>query len=515
MHLPKTFAMNKVSDVTIINGLYLILILGLMSQQRRDLSSNFVELERCSVGNYLAVDRSCWDFLEEIRLSTRTEPKYKEWRLKAVDIDSKVNGFIGVIDSTMTSVLAAAGGPDSSFSGRPTLFRSRSVTSRMYSEDGGVERLVEKILVLYSELMKVIDKSDRQSMHLSLEKYLRTDRPLWQFSLQHNLPHLPVAAVLALLSQLKLDAKISELAVLNYCMDKTIGGCGGGLDKYLVAIVPKKQYLLSGLDNFAASVVLGRYAALSPKVVLFGNGMLLPNNEGLGLFSGPIEHGIGERIFTASARIRHPLTGRVEWVKSVIKYQVGGSSVDVLADKMQVFYVGIDHHLAIKATDFSSADLQVTVQGADASIRQEGSDYVLTARDTGVCKVLVKTPDYKFPMEFSYQVKPCPDPIPVLGAIGKRNFDAGEFQQVDSLSAQLPDFDFAQDCTIVGFHLTKVGKRVDPIEVPNNSGRFSAEAKALIQSAAAGDHYLFTDIQARCAGDKSSRAIGSLCVVIR
>ena len=118
-------------------------------------------------------------------------------------------------------------------------------------------------------------------------------------------------------------------------------------------------------------------------------------------------------------------------------------------------------------------------------------------------------------MEFTYQVKPCPDPIPVFGQIGKGNFEVVEFQQLDSLSAQLPDFDFALECTIVGFNLTRVGKRVDPIEVLINGGKFSAETKGLIQSAAAGDNYLFTDIKARCAGDKSSRAIGSLCVVIR
>jgi hypothetical protein len=369
-------------------------------------------------------------------------------------------------------------------------------------------------MVGHGELVGVTDVRDRAYFPLLLSRYLWTHKSPEQFILEDNLPQLPVGSVLALLSQLKLDAKISEATVLNYCFEKTTGGCGY-LDLYFVHVVPQKEYFYAGQYTFRGKLMLVVIPPSWLKVKFYSDRQLLPKHDQYARHSGPVEMGIGEKTFTATARIEDPVTGRVQWAKSTFLYEVGRSSVSVLADKMQVFYVGIDHHLAIKATDFSSADLQVTVKGADASIRLEGSDYVLTARDTGACKVLVKTPDYKFPMEFTYHVKPCPDPIPVVGTIGKRNFDAVEFQQLDSLTAQLPEFDFAQDCTIVGFNLTKVGKRVDPIEVSNNCGRFNSETKALIQSAAAGDHYLFTDIQARCAGEKASRAIGSLCVVIR
>ena len=87
-----------------------------------------------------------------------------------------------------------------------------------------------------------------------------------------------------------------------------------------------------------------------------------------------------------STSARDPKSSKWLRLHGNLNYLVGRPSVDVLADKMQVFYMGIEHHLTINATDFSSADLAVSLKGADASLRQEGSDYVLTAGETSVCK---------------------------------------------------------------------------------------------------------------------------------
>ncbi len=117
-------------------------------------------------------------------------------------------------------------------------------------------------------------------------------------------------------------------------------------------------------------------------------------------------------------------------------------------------------------------------------------------------------------MEFTYKERACPDPVAVVGHFGQISFEATEFHVLDSLSAQLTEFDFAKECSIVGFILTKVGRRVDPIQV-NNGGLFSSETKAIIQTATSGDNYLFTALKAKCSGDRVSREIGSLCAMIR
>ena len=91
----------------------------------------------------------------------------------------------------------------------------------------------------------------------------------------------------------------------------------------------------------------------------------------------------------------------------------------------------------------------------------------------------------------------------------------GEFKAQGGLGAFLDNFDYDCNCVVQGFILTKIGKRQDPVEISNTGPRYGSQANRLIQTARPGDTYLFTNVRARCPGDKTSRLINSLAFIIR
>lgn len=212
----------------------------------------------------------------------------------------------------------------------------------------------------------------------------------------------------------------------------------------------------------------------------------------------------------------NPLTKVAKTYHGDFAYEVGQKSIAVAADKMNVFYVGVDNPLTVSAAGIETSKLKVT--GSGLGLKKTGkSSYVV--HPTRVMKeafIVVSGGDK--PVRKKFRVKKIPDPVPMMGtgksARGGR-IGSGTMKAQPGIRAELVGFDFDARCRIQGYEFTYQKKRQDPVPVIVAGEKFNAQAKRMVMAAKPGDTYYFDNIKARCPGDKAGRNIGSMVFKIK
>lgn len=326
---------------------------------------------------------------------------------------------------------------------------------------------------------------------------------------------MPLISVLPLLTKFQTDAKNAEALAVGK-MAELAGGREIVFNTFFPVINAKKAYVIKG-ESFEADISLGAYSSDIPpeNITLTVNGSRLPvGDDGVAKFTAGTSS-TGTKTLNLSATVKNPLTGEVSTEQSTFEYEVGVRSATVSADKMNVFYIGVDNPVSVTVAGVASFDVKVSASGCSikASDKANGK-YVVTSDRPGEAKInvsgggLPNTP-------FDFRVKRIPDPVARLGNKPDGSMGNGEFKVQKGLIAWLDNFDFDAKCNIQGYILTRVAKRQDPVEATNKGGSFNDKAKRLVLQAKPGDTFYFDNVKARCPGDKAGRRINSLVYKIK
>jgi hypothetical protein len=221
----------------------------------------------------------------------------------------------------------------------------------------------------------------------------------------------------------------------------------------------------------------------------------------------------GTKKYKVVINVTNPLTKKTEPFSKEFEYEVGERSVTVSADKMNVFYIGVDNPVSVVAAGISSNELSVRESGISIAKTGKGK-YNVTASNPGEASITVSGGGLSA-TKFDFRVKRIPDPIARLGNKDSGALGTGEFKAQGGVGAWLDNFDFEARCQIEGFIMTRVAKRSDPVDAINGGARFDGQAEQLKNMANPGDIYYFENIKARCPGDKAARKINSLVFKIK
>ena len=338
-----------------------------------------------------------------------------------------------------------------------------------------------------------------------LEEFEPTDdHPTWE---SFRFGHMPVAAVLPLMSQMQSDLKVSEANLVNSLAELS-GGKVVEVDNFFPVFEADRSYVIGG-ERLNAKVSVGAFAStLNPADVdLRVNGQRIPiGADGKGDFS-LVASGSGPKTLRTSVSVRNPLTGEVKSSEGSFTYEVGRRSVAVAADKMNVFYIGVPNPITVSAAGVASSDVRVNASGANLS----GSfpKYTVTASRPGDAKVSVTAGGQNLG-SFDFRVKRIPDPIAKVGGEKGGNMRSNVFKAQRGLYAELENFDFDAKCNIAGYELVYVPKRADAVPSVNQGGPFNGKSRQLIDRAKPGDVFYMNNIRAKCPGDDVTRNIGTM-----
>ena len=434
----------------------------------------------------------------------------------AKGVKKTADEFVKYVEDLKQELFDAAGGPSEKDPEKPKRIKDKDVTTRLLvgleNQPGKGFELEQKIRDTREQLIKLVgnDPSVAAAMPLNIdeEAVKRSDKNNWT---EYNFKQMPVAAVFPLLTKFQNDAKASSTSALNYLLGK-VAGEDIKFDAFEPVVSASKGYVIRG-EKYSADVFLSAFStSAGDNTKIYVNGQNLPVENGKATYESTAA-GIGTKKYKVRIEVENPLTGEVKPYEKEFEYEVGERSVTVSAEKMNVFYIGVDNPVAVSAAGISSNDLNVSISGGGGSIRGSGSNYIVTVSTPGECRVNVSGGGMRDSKVF--RVKRIPDPVARLSKSQGGAMGNGEFKAQGGVGAFLDNFDFDANCTIQGYKLVYVAARQDPVEVVNAGARYNDAARRMVNKAKPGDIYYFDDVKARCPGDNVGRPINSMVFKIQ
>jgi len=542
-----------------INLMYLVLTAMLALNVSAEIINAFFMLDKGIKKNNKVVDHASAGIIASMESTAETKVQYKPLVAKAKEVKNITVGFYDYIDKLRDVMVEESGGAYTpkeaedqghpELAGKPKGKKDKDTPQRIFVSgdytgaekpdlEGGVpagpvlEQKVKDLKKAYLDFVASLwddggikgtifaDKDKKGPSLKTLESEMTLissesydashhDDKSWA---EFTFGHMPVAAIYPMLRKFQNDAKTSESAVINFLASQ-MGKLELNYDKFDVFAQAKKGYILLG-ETYEAEIALGAYSSQANFSVSVG-GRRLTVQDGKAEYK-TTPRSIGEKTYAAKISVNNPLTGETETFTKEFKYEVGQPSVNVSPDKMNVFYIGVDNPVTVAAAGVATSALRVTMTGGGGTLKKKsGTSYNVKVTKPGETKIIIKDTKKGKSFPFTFRSKRIPDPVVRLGKKQDGLMGSGAFRAQPGLIAWLDNFDFDAKCRVQSYTMYYTRKRQDPVEIKGKGGRFSGKSLTVVRRAKPGDQYAFTNVKARCPGDKAGRRVNGLSFKIK
>ena len=494
----------------LINLMYIVLTAMLALNVSAEIMNAFLLMDKSINESSQITENSNNKLISAINKQADTYSQFTSLKEKAIQAKEISENFNMYISQIKEELIERSGGYDENEN--PKGIKNKDITTRMLVKDGMGNEIEKNILETKARLLGLIDEAaDRQLLERSIplkinEIPAHSDKKTWaQFTFQQ----MPTAAVLPILSKLQNDVKVAETSILNHFLEQT--GITYKPDEFEAVVSADKSYVIRG-ESLSAEVFLGSYSSTVDNISVTVNGRNCPVNNGKAVVDLRSD-GLGKKELKAIIRMENPLTEEIETYSKIFEYEVGERSVTASADKMNVFYVGVDNPLSISAAGVPSAQVQVRAEGIHLS-KINNVQYNVKPERPGRTRIVVSGGGLD-PVTFEYRIKPIPNPVIKLGNKNGGPISLAELKVYNRLDAVLENFDFDAICRVQSFDLTRVPKNADAIYTTNSGGTFDTKIKRILNGAKRGDMIYFENIKVKCPGDEVARKLNSLVFKVK
>ncbi len=493
-----------------INIMYIVLTAILALNVSAEILNAFLTMNESISESSQIVGASNNSLMNAISDQADAYKQFKPFQEKAAQAQEISKKFYAYVEELKELTITESGGFDED--NKLVGLKDKDVTTRLFVDENRGEELETKIIETRERLLELIEEDEaRETVAANIPLNIKpipedSDKENWA---QFTFSQMPVAAILPMLSKFQNDVRVAETALLNYYANKI--SVKPTHDEYDAIVSADKSYVIKG-EELSAEIFLGAYSSTTNSVSVSVDGRSYPVRNGKALFT-TTANDVGTKEMDVVVSVKNPLTGERKSYRKKFTYEVGERSVAISADKMNVFYVGVDNPLSLSVAGVPSSKVNVDAQGVTLQKVRNGK-YNVKPTKIGDAKITVSGGGLA-PTTYQYRVKKIPTPIVKLGNSIGGSMKAAEFKIHKGVYPHLENFDFEATCNVVGFELTRLPKKDDPQFAKNNGGKYGAEAQRLVQRAQPGDIYYFDKIKVRCPGDVNSRKINGLVFNIR
>lgn len=189
----------------------------------------------------------------------------------------------------------------------------------------------------------------------------------------------------------------------------------------------------------------------------------------------------------------------------------------VAADKMNVFYAGVDNPITAGFTGIPASQITASIVGCDATITPtEPGKYVVRAKSAGKATITLsgKNKDGKIITQIrEFRVKYIPDPVPMVGGKNGGKMSTNEWKAQLGVATEYHDLDICDGAKVLSFNMTLI-QGADTITCANQGAKFEGFCYELQQRAKANSIYLIDSIVAIGTGERL-RNLGEVSFKIR
>ncbi|MCM1531280.1 MAG: gliding motility protein GldM [Bacteroides sp.] len=385
------------------------------------------------------------------------------------------------------------------------------------SKSGRAYELHEKLHEYRDFLLEQVEERDRpniplRSLHVSGTKYHNANGEEQSWEVFH-FSHTIIVADLALLNKIQNDVLNSENDIISY-LYSSVSDEDFKFDTISARVVPVSNSVLVG-SSFEASVFVAAFDSKA-KITATIDGR---EYEGAG---GSIQYKaaantIGKKKVNGTIHV--PASFGVKSYPFQFEYDVRQSTATVSADKMNVFYVGVDNPVSAIAGGITDENTQVEITNGTISKVKPG-EYVVRVSKPGVeatVNVYAKEDHGKRTLMGSktFRVKRVPDPVARINGQeeGVKRIDKNTLANAGGLLVSMKDFEFELNLKIAAFNV-QVSRDGELSPMMNSNGnKFTQGMIDNFKRCKRGDKIFFTDIYA--AMPEGNRMLGDMILTIK
>jgi gliding motility-associated protein GldM len=489
-------------------------------------------------------------YAEFDRAAAENPVKAGPWQTKALEVKQRSDELYNYIQELKLELVTASEGEDTeairdrviigdSIIGKDDRDNAAHIMIGP-NQDGKANDLRQALDEFREHLLSVVGE-ESEEIRNSLESSLDTSDPPpkegeilnWQ---QFHFEHLPLIAVITLMSKMQSDVRNSESEVLNYLYSQIEAG-SFKFNLLEPVVISNSNHIVRG-NEYNASVFMAAFDTTQQPIVYVGrydstiqdDGTVeysMVGEEGRDYEAIPIEAGKGVyKVNTAGAS-----TGWKPWQGIISLKRMDGSytnkpftagftvaapSLVVSPTQMNVFYQAIDNPVEISVPGYPASAISASINNGRMVGR--GTNYNVVPTRTGTARVSVsvradgrtRSMGYK-----DFRVEKVPSPFPSIAGVQGGTLSLNEILGELGLKAEMPPwFKFGGvSYKITGYTFTAIVQGFDK-NIPSRSANLSSDMRETIRNSRSGSRIYFNDITA-VGPDGSTRNLPTLSIKIR
>lgn len=340
----------------------------------------------------------------------------------------------------------------------------------------------------------------------------------WQVT---NFYHTILAADVVLLNKLVLEVRNAEADVVAQ-LYSAVSADDFSFDQVGAKVIAKSNYVLVG-DEYEAEIFVAAYDSKQQPTIVVGSSVdsttkqvsgdakTIEGENGVGIYKVPAGS-IGEQkyggvikvISKSGAEASYPFSG---------SYIVAAPSATVSADKMNVFYIGVDNPVTISAPGVPMEKVQPSISGGSLS----GGNGKYIVRVTGGSKAVINVSanlegGARSMGSVEFRIKPLPTPVAYVAGRNGGNYTKAELLASPYVTAVLENFDFDLRFNVASYTFVYKNAAGDLIDIPGSGYVFNQNIKNVIQGSRRGDRFWVDNIIA--VGPTGNKNLGSVSIRI-
>ena len=396
-------------------------------------------------------------------------------------------------------------------------------SSLMIDKKGGdqIEQLVLKARQDFIDLMTGVPLVDikefEASITLNIDGPNQKGKDAWSFRTFHMMPAI---AGVTHLTGIQQDIRTTQ-ANINDKLLSSIGADETSFDR-LMAVVNTSKSAVSVNEELTANILLAAYdSKQQPDIfvdgvkqeVVDGVATIKPSTSSQGSFSKDVK-----------IVVKNKKTGESKEYDSKLNYDVFTTAAIISADKMNVFYAGLENPVSVSVPGYKPEDVKVSIRGGSMKNASGAGNYIVTVPGDGsvrksVISVSVATADggVRSIGSKDFRVMRVPSPTPKFGSKESGPISRGEIRIVNNISVVLENFVFeglAYRCTRFQMvYLPKGSNKVQQFKANNAS--LTSQMKSVLSQASRGDMIIIEDIYATSKGLGNRRLPSSITLTVK
>ncbi len=460
----------------------------------------------------------------------QNETKVKPWKVKADEVKTRSDELYQYIQDLKIEIIEfnGQGDPDDGVITEDGDIINEEIKGKDRSDaasnvligdmNGKAFELKDKIEVFREYLKGLVDEEDVRVIS-SLESNLETkdpppskdgERKKWEVK---HFAHMPLAAVMPLLTKMQLDIRNSEAEIVQYLYNQIDAG-SFSFNKLEATIIPNSSYILQG-NPYKADVFLAAVDTTLPPIVYIGNYdstfneevqayeyFMAGNYDSLEVVEGKgkferLSNTLGKQNWGGLLKLMGP-DGNYITKPFKRSYQIAKPNLVVSPTKMNLFYVGVDNPVSISIAGVPGNKISPSITNATIKKQRDG-EYIVNPKRPGNSLISVRAEIDGVTKNMGtaqFRVRGLPDPV--VKVAGKKG---GKIQK-NVLAAQagvfadMENFEFDLEFKIIEFTVSTTDRGGYYIDAPNKGNTFTKAQYDLIKGLRRGSRLNFEEVKA-------------------